>query len=43
MTRASKIDAAGDQADIVKPMKTVGFSKVLEVWGVILEAWEVLG
>jgi hypothetical protein len=38
-TRASKIDAAGDQADIAKTYENHRFSMVFEVWGVILEAW----
>ena len=40
---ASKIDAAGNQADIAKTNEKQTFSKVLEGWRVILEAWRSSG
>ena len=43
MPRASKMDAAGDKADIAKTIERHEFSGVLEPWGVILEAWRSPG
>ena len=43
MTTASKIDAAGDRADIAKTYENSKFSMVLEGWKVILEAWSSSG
>ena len=39
----SKIDAAGNQADIAKTIEHHWFSEVLEGWRVILEAWRSSG
>ena len=43
MPRASKTDAAGNQADIAKTYEYLWFSMVLEGWRVILEAWRSSG
>ena len=43
MPWASKMDAAGDQADITKAIENHRFSLVFEVWEVILEAWRRSG
>ena len=39
MPRASKMDAAGDQADIAKTNENHWFSRVWGGWRVIVEAW----
>ena len=41
-TWASKMDAAGDQADIAKADENKWFPMVFEGWRVILEAWRVI-
>ena len=41
--QASKMDAVGNQADIAKTIENYRFSKVLEGWRVILEAWRSSG
>ena len=43
MPRASKMDAAGDKADIAKTIENHWFSLVLEGWRVILEVWRSSG
>ena len=43
MTWASKMNAAGDQADIAKTIENNSLSLVFEVWRVILEAWRSSG
>jgi hypothetical protein len=43
LTWASKVDAAGDQADIAETIENNWFSMVFEGLGLILEAWRALG
>jgi hypothetical protein len=43
MNQASKMDAGGTQADMVKTIENYWFSEVFEGWGLFLEAWKCSG